>query len=171
MDSSDTKSSEKHPKNRIERRTFLKRTAAVAGGLTCAASAGLLYTFLKPNVVREIPPRFRAGPPDDFQSNSAVYIEDYRLFVVRDSESGFYALSSVCTHLGCLVNWLPDASRGYMGGRIACPCHGTLYSPEGNVLSGPAPRALDRYHIELEEGQLVIDTTVTVEEAQMVLKI
>ena len=170
MGSSDSEAlhEEKDP---IKRRQFLVRTAAVAGGLTCATSAGLLYTFLKPNVVREIPPRLRAGVPGDFQSNTAVYFEDHRLYVVRDERDGFYALSSVCTHLGCLVNWLPDTTSGYMGGRIACPCHGSLYSPKGNVLSGPAPRALDRYRIDLVDGQLIVDTQITVSEDEMLLKI
>jgi Rieske Fe-S protein len=52
---------------------------------------------------------------------------------VRDAE-GVYAVSRVCTHLGCIVK--ADA-RGF-----SCPCHGSEFAPDGTVLKGPAPKAL-----------------------------
>jgi len=72
---------------------------------------------------------------------------------VRNPE-GFYALSTVCTHLGCTPNWLPTELK------FKCPCHGSGYLMSGVNVEGPAPRPLERFHISLgEDGQIVIDKT------------
>jgi len=62
---------------------------------------------------------------------------------------GFAALSSVCTHRGCTVD---------IGGPgLACPCHGSQYDREGQVMRGPASRALTRYPVRATGDELVID--------------
>ncbi len=82
---------------------------------------------------------------------------EQRVFIVRAKEGYFYALSAVCTHLGCITNWKQDA------GIVACPCHGSKFDREGNVVAGPAPRPLRRFAMSLDEqGQLVVDKSVVV---------
>lgn len=61
-----------------------------------------------------------------------------------------YVLSAVCTHLGCLVNWEPDA------GEIICPCHSARFSLNGNVLGGPAPSPLQKINVKIENGKIII---------------
>ena len=55
-----------------------------------------------------------------------------KLAVYRDEDGGFHARSAVCPHLGCIVGW-NTAERSW-----DCPCHGSRFSPEGAVISGPA---------------------------------
>ncbi len=59
-------------------------------------------------------------------------------------------LSDVCTHLGCRVRWVPDQ------GIFACPCHDATFDRQGNVISGPPPRPLDRYEAKIKNDQLLI---------------
>jgi cytochrome b6-f complex iron-sulfur subunit len=63
---------------------------------------------------------------------------------------GIYALSRVCTHLGCLVYF--DKSEQ----KIICPCHAAKFSIEGNVLSGPAPKPLERIPLRVEAEHIII---------------
>jgi nitrite reductase/ring-hydroxylating ferredoxin subunit len=136
-----------------------RRVLFFAGGASLlAAATGLLGTlarFLVPEVLYESPRRFAVGPPSDFPPGSATLIPEHRLFVFRVSD-GFYAVSAVCTHLGC--NVARDEVRGF-----ACPCHGSVFDEAGRVLDGPAPRPLPRYRMTLSQrGELVVDTRRTV---------
>ena len=71
------------------------------------------------------------------------------MFVGRDVR-GLYAVSAVCTHLGCIVR---DAESGF-----ACPCHGSRYDDTGHVIAGPAPRALSFVRLKLEvNGAVYVD--------------
>jgi cytochrome b6-f complex iron-sulfur subunit len=60
--------------------------------------------------------------------------------IVINMGSGFVALSSICTHEGCTVEYKSS-------GNLECPCHGSVYAISGNVLVGPAPRALRNYTV------------------------
>ena len=66
--------------------------------------------------------------------------------------SGVYALSTVCTHLGCTPNWLEAEQK------FKCPCHGSGYYKTGVNFEGPTPRPLERYAITLaDDGQILVD--------------
>jgi Rieske Fe-S protein len=72
------------------------------------------------------------------------------LYVVSLASGQLVALSPICTHLGCTVE--------VSGQRLVCPCHGSTYDREGNVLQGPAERPLRRFPLRLtSDGLLVID--------------
>lgn len=91
--------------------------------------------------------------------------KEQRVFIVRAKEGYFYALSAVCTHLGCIANWKAE------DGIVACPCHGSKFDKEGNVIAGPAPRPLPRFAMSLDDqGTLVVDKAVTVGE-ESILKV
>ncbi len=62
----------------------------------------------------------------------------------------FIALTAVCTHLGCIVKWLPDKDE------FLCPCHGGRYSPTGKVLGGPPPAPLESYPVTAQADKIVI---------------
>ena len=75
----------------------------------------------------------------------------YGVWVIRNEE-GFYALISVCTHLGCTPNWLANEKK------FKCPCHGSGFYSTGINFEGPAPRPLERAAIEIaEDGQIEVD--------------
>ena len=99
---------------------------------------------------------FVAGKVSDFKIGEVVAFRKEKTFVVR-LEGGFLAISSVCTHLHCIVNW------NAMSKRFECPCHGAKFNKEGEVLEGPPPRPLDINKLEVAAGNVVIDTGVTTE--------
>ena len=117
-----------------------------------AATAGFLaatFRFLVPNVLYEPSRRFDVGPPSDFSPGSVTLLPDRRLYVFNSAD-GFYCISSVCTHLGCNVK------RGGPG--FECPCHGSQFDENGQVVRGPAPKALAWYALGLSpRAQLVVD--------------
>ena len=77
--------------------------------------------------------------------------------VRRVDAAGVFAMSAVCTHLGCITRHVPDE------GAIACPCHGSRFDLEGNVTHGPAPRPLPWLEVTLDaDGNLVVDTSVVI---------
>ena len=117
-----------------------------------AATAGFLAAtlrFLVPNVLYEPSRRFDIGPPADFSPGSATFLPERQLYVFNSAD-GFYCISSVCTHLGCNVK------RGGPG--FECPCHGSQFDENGQVVRGPAPAALAWYALSLSpHAQLVVD--------------
>ena len=163
MDNTGRKEEEKQ--SLISRRYFLELVGVGSIAVTAAGTAILTAEYLSPNVLLEPSPTFKAGPVDEYTPNSVTKMIEEKVYIVRAKEGYFYALSDVCTHLGCITNWLPDE------GLIACPCHGSRFDVEGNVIHGPAPRPLVRYSITLnEQGQLVVDKAKVVKE-NVVLKV
>ena len=141
------------------RRHFLELIGLGAVGVAAAGSAVLGGEYLSPNAVREPPTRFKAGNPDDYTPGSVTLNKEQNVFIVRGKEGNFYALSAVCTHLGCIANWKSEE------GAIACPCHGSRFDRDGNVVAGPAPRPLPRFAMALDDhGALVIDKSLQVGE-------
>lgn len=149
----------------LTRRYFLETIGGGAIGIVAAGSAVLTAQFLSPNVLREPPLKFKAGPTENFPPESVTLNKEQKVFIVRAKEGYFSAVSAVCTHLGCITNWKSEE------GIIACPCHGSRFDKEGNVLEGPAPRPLPRFAMTLDEqGQLVVDKGVMVGE-EVILKV
>jgi cytochrome b6-f complex iron-sulfur subunit len=136
---------------------FVAAAAGLAGsaiGLLAAAARSLA-----PAVLYEPPRRFAIGRPRDFAPGSVTFMAEHRLFVFNSPE-GFFALSAVCTHLGCTVR--DDGERGF-----ACPCHGSRYERDGRVAAGPAPWPLACYGLSLSSrGELVVDTRRSVDRGQ-----
>ncbi len=122
-----------------------------------AASAGAGLTamgrFMFPNVLTEPPSTFKVGLPTDFAVGAVDerFKEKFRVWVVRNEE-GMYAISAICTHLGCTPNWLSAENK------FKCPCHGSGFYMSGINFEGPAPRPLERVKISLsDDGQVLID--------------
>jgi len=75
-------------------------------------------------------------------------------WVVRTNEQNVVAYTPQCTHLGCAYHW--DEQQKY----FLCPCHTSAFSIDGKVLSGPAPRPLDRYVTRVVNGKLLIGSQI-----------
>ena len=141
----------------MDRRSFIK-WSVVGWSAFAAVVAGygsMLGRFMFPNVLFEPVQTFRAGFPDDYEVGqvSERFKDQYGVWIVRDDEN-IYALSTVCTHLGCTPNWLPGDAK------FKCPCHGSGFYKTGINFEGPAPRPLERFKIALsDEGDIVVDKT------------
>jgi len=154
--------SEKAPgAGEMPRRDFFNQIGAGALGIAGLGAAVVTYRYLSPNVLFEPPTTFRAGNPDLYPVNSVTYIQDQQVYIVR-SNDGFYAVSAVCTHLGCITQWKPEVNQ------IACPCHGSKFKSDGSKIEGPAPRPLPHYSLTLApNGELVVDKLETVKPDQV----
>ena len=75
-----------------------------------------------------------------------VTVEKTKAWLVRKPGGQVVAFAPQCTHLGCAYHWDPQ------GRTFLCPCHSSRFSIDGNVLSGPAPRPLDRYTVKIDNG-------------------
>ena len=79
-----------------------------------------------------------------------VVSEKAAAWVVRAPDGRVTAFGPHCTHLGCAYHW-DDAQSEFV-----CPCHNSLFGLDGRVISGPAPRPLDRYETKIENGKLLL---------------
>lgn len=148
----------------VTRRDFFNEVTIGALGIAGLGAAIVTYRYFSPNVLFEPPMSFRIGAPDDYPVNSVTYVPDQKVYVVRVSE-GFYAVSAVCTHLGCITQWKPEANQ------IQCPCHGSKFTRDGTKVAGPAPHPLPHFAISLTaDGELRVDKLETVTATQ-VLKV
>ena len=141
----------------INRKGFLSWLSI--GWLAFAGATGGFFTvmirFLFPNVLFEPPQSFKIGYPDEFTKGKVDtrFKKKHAVWIVRDDNS-IYALSTVCTHLGCTPNWL-EAEQKYK-----CPCHGSGFRKSGKNFEGPAPRPLERFAISLAgDGKIIVDKT------------
>ncbi len=154
--------------SRRTRRALLSRIARWAAGLGFAALglATALWSaatarFMVPNVTAERSRRFKAGPPSRYPPGHVEqrYQEQHGVWIVHGEYRGrrqLFALSTVCTHLGCITIWQENERR------FKCPCHGSGFYPNGVNFEGPAPRPLPRYAIRIaEDGQIEVDRSRT----------
>lgn len=138
------------------RRTFLGLLTSGALSAAVAGTGVTVIRFLWPEVLFEQETRFRLGKPDTIPAGTVVVLPEQKAYVVHN-EAGLFALSATCTHLGCLTQYEKENNR------IFCPCHGSRYDTSGTVTNGPAPRALARFSLTVEDGMLVIDVGKVVE--------
>ena len=139
----------------MDRRRFVKTgstSLAIAGVGACVF--GIRY--LSPNVLYEPSPVVTVGKPEHYRTGSVTLDAKNGIFVIREAE-GFYALSAVCTHLGCLTVYKAET------GEIACPCHGSTFRRDGSTIGGPAPKALSWLKMWLaDDGNLQVDRSSNV---------
>jgi cytochrome b6-f complex iron-sulfur subunit len=131
------------------------------GAFSAATAAALAATgrFMFPNVLNEPPQQFKAGFPNEYGMGVDERWKDkFGIWLVRTPDdvvahaSGFYAIISVCTHLGCTPNYLSAENK------FKCPCHGSGFRLTGINFEGPAPRPLERARVVVaDDGQILID--------------
>ncbi len=144
-------SSEAQDKSGVSRRDFLNIAAFGAAIVSALGLLAGMFRMFKANVRYEESLKFKIGKPETFPSGTSRKIDDKNLFVLSD-EGGIYAITAVCQHLGCIVF---TTEWGYQ-----CPCHGSRYDKDGNVIGGPAPRALPWYEItQGVDGNLIVDAS------------
>lgn len=138
------------------RRDFFTKIGIGACAAAAVGSGIVTLDFLKPKVLFEPSTSFVAGSPLDFAEGVVRFNKDKKAYVIG-APGGVYAMSAVCTHLGCITRYKSDERA------IACPCHGSRYDLEGNVTHGPAPHPLPWLDItEDAAGNLVVDTGIVI---------
>ena len=141
---------------RISRRNFFSVAGWAAFFVFIFTSTIATLRMMFPRILYEPPSAFKAGYPEDYLVGevSEKYKDDYRVWIVREQE-GFYAISAICTHLGCTPRWLAPENK------FKCPCHGSGFRRTGINFEGPAPRPLERLKISLaDDGQILVDRNI-----------
>jgi cytochrome b6-f complex iron-sulfur subunit len=145
------------------RRNFLAFAGWGTMAIIALQGAIAFVVFFWPRKLGTFGGLVNAGPPADFQVGDVKYFVEGKFYLSRVQE-GFMALYQKCVHLGCTVPWRPDFSFSYEGetitGLFRCPCHGSTYLRNGQIIFGPAPRPMDYMPITLQGDTLVVDTGV-----------
>ena len=139
----------------LDRREFLSTGWKVGAALIAAAGAWTTWDLLKPRVGAGFAAEVKTVAPDAVPANTVLEIPEARAYLTKVNDE-VVALSEKCTHLGCRVPFC-DSS-----GQFECPCHGTVFNRAGDPVTGPAPRGMDRYAVEVVDGIIVIKTAETI---------
>lgn len=122
------------------RRRFLK------GIILVGSWSFLFWRFLVPGGEPRKKPLLQVRK-SEIPARGALVYRNSRVVVIRREEE-IYALSLVCTHLGCTVNVTPD--------KLVCPCHGSVFDRNGAVLKGPSDKPLPRLEVREEGDSLMV---------------
>jgi cytochrome b6-f complex iron-sulfur subunit len=141
----------------LDRRRFLNDSWKVLGVALVAEAAWTSYDILNPKPVTGFGGVVDAGPVADYLEEGTVRYFLNGRFYVTQREGALRALYQKCPHLGCRVPFCESA------GQFQCPCHGSVYNIIGEYLGGPAPRGLDRFPIQIVDGEVMVDTSSVVE--------
>ena len=149
----------------ISRRRFLSRLSIALSGLGGALVGVPVVGFLLAPLLRRTPERWDpVGAVETFKVGETVKVTlldpsplpwagvaaRAAAWLRRDTEQDFIAFAVNCTHLGCPVRWLQDASL------FMCPCHGGVFYKDGAVAAGPPPQPLTQYRVRVNNGQVEI---------------
>lgn len=139
---------------KFSRRDFLGFAWALSLVGLVGQAGSAIFKFIKPRLA---PGTFGsqviAGQVEEFEPGTVSHVQAGRFYVSRLQDGGILAIWHRCTHLGCTVPWDDEE------GNFHCPCHSSVFDPQGEVVSGPAPRPLDLFPVEIVEGKIVVDTS------------
>lgn len=133
------------------RRKFLVGALGALGAMFAGVAAYPLFRYLSPRPPagekgRATIPRVQVGVGQahffQFRGDPAV--------VLQSAPGVFVAFSAICTHLGCIIRWLPEK------GEFLCPCHAGRFASDGKVLGGPPPKPLQTIPVALSGVNLLV---------------
>jgi len=147
---------------------FLAWIYGLWGVITAAVAIPAAGYLLFPPQVRKQEEWIEAGDISKIEPGSPVEMVFQRIrtdgwrivsektttFVVKQSDNEVVAFAPGCTHLGCAYHWDEKKSE------FLCPCHNSIFALDGRVLSGPAPRPLDRFETKVENNKLLVGRIV-----------
>lgn len=133
------------------RRTFLGVGLAALGALTAAAAGWPLFSYLAPSSAKKAAEKV-VIPEKDVPPGEAKFFEyaGSSAVLVRKQDGNLVALSAVCTHLGCIVQWEKDKQD------FLCPCHAGHYNADGLVTAGPPPKPLPKIPFSVADGSITV---------------
>jgi len=150
--------SSKPPRSRLDpepipRRDWLGLSSLWAmGGALLFGLIGMMK-LPKAAVLSSPSKKFKVALPEALQAGEAFVPPGRAVAVFKDAE-GIFAISTICTHLGCVVK---KNAEGF-----ECPCHGSMFHGDGTVSRGPAPRALPWLKVSVSGGAVTVDEGATV---------
>jgi menaquinol-cytochrome c reductase iron-sulfur subunit len=150
----------------VSRRRFLSRISLALSGLAAGVVSVPIIAYLLSPLLQAPPENWLdVGQVQNFQTGLTVEVgyddpsplpwagQTARTAVwlrrTADTPPAFIAFALNCTHLGCPVNWRPDAQL------FLCPCHGGVYYADGTVAGGPPPKALPQLQVRVTPDQRV----------------
>lgn len=139
------------------RRSFFTKLWIFLGIIALAELLIVVFGYFKPRSKQPIISTAAeaittAGHIDKFEPGTVTAFVRGKFYLARLADGGFLALSRTCTHLGCTVPWMAKANK------FICPCHSSEFDINGEVLSPPAPRALDIHPIVIENNIVKVNT-------------
>lgn len=141
---------------RPSRRSFLSALWVGLGGVALVECVWIIGSFLRPRGDRQAGEDAGvvvAGRVEAFAPSSVTAFQKGKFYLAKLEDGGFLALHRKCTHLGCTVPWIEEERR------FVCPCHASAFDIKGDVISPPAPRALDLFAVRIENGIVKVDTS------------
>ncbi|MBI4879647.1 MAG: Rieske 2Fe-2S domain-containing protein [Planctomycetes bacterium] len=146
------------PRSRLDPEPVSRRDFLGLAALWAAASAlgfALIGSLRLPRaaVLSSPSKKFRVTLPESLPAGQAFVPPGRAVALFRDAE-GVYAVSLICTHLGCVVKSTPTG--------FECPCHGSRFGLDGTVAKGPAPQPLPWHKITGGAGDYVVDESANV---------
>jgi len=150
--------------SRVTRRRLLSRVSLALSGLAGAVVSVPILAYLLSPLLEPAPDEWRdVGLVENFrvgETVEAAYDDPSPLpwagqtartavWLRRTADQNFSAFGINCTHLGCPVNWRPQAEL------FLCPCHGGVYYADGTVAGGPPPRSLTTVAVRITADQRV----------------
>lgn len=133
------------------RRDFLNQILAAGGVIWVAGTVIPAGAYLWPAKSRGPGAEYvEAGSTEDFPIGSERMVQNAGkpVIVLRLKQDEYRAFSAVCTHLACVVSW--DQQKRL----IRCPCHAGFFATDGSVVSGPPPRPLTAYRVQIIDGKV-----------------
>jgi len=127
----------------------------LAGGLLGWMGSVLypLFAYLKPPPVAEANVNsVKAGLASEFANNSAEIVKFGRkpVILIRTDGGEFRAFEATCTHLDCIVQYRTDLKQ------IWCACHNGIYDTRGRNVSGPPPRPLEAFAVNIVDDEIMV---------------
>jgi nitrite reductase/ring-hydroxylating ferredoxin subunit len=140
----------------MDRRTLLSGSWKVVAALLGVEAAWTTWDFLRPRTSQGFGAEMAVGAIGGFHEGDVRYVAAGRMYVVNLG-GRLYALYQKCPHLGCRVPFCASS------GRFECPCHASIFNRQGEYISGPAPRGMDRFPLRVVEDDIVVDTSTVIE--------
>jgi cytochrome b6-f complex iron-sulfur subunit len=145
----------KRAKEQKPRRNFLKILWVCLGLAALGELTLVILSFFRPAVKKESSLSelkiIDAGSTDTYDPGSVSAFAMGQFFLICLKDGGFLALSGKCTHLGCALPWDNKTNK------FICPCHASEFDIMGNVLSSPAPRALDLFEVSIVNKNIQVN--------------
>ena len=142
-------------KNMLNRRDFLKSIWKYLGILALLEAIVISFSMVRSRASRSVQERRnlkKVGKLSDIPPGTIMPFRSGGFYLIRLDDGGLMAVSMICSHLGCTVNW--DASEDV----FKCPCHSSSFDRLGNVIKSPATKALNYHKVLLQDGIIMVDT-------------
>jgi cytochrome b6-f complex iron-sulfur subunit len=142
-------------KNIMNRRAFLRSLWKYLGIVALLEAVVISFSMVRSRTSRtghEVRRLKEVGKLSDIPPGTIMPFRTGRFYLIRLDDGGLMAISMICSHLGCTVNW--DASENV----FKCPCHSSIFDKLGNVVKSPATKALNYHKVLLKDGNILVDT-------------